>query len=411
MASKPLSDTTCQQTLDAIAKHGSVTAAARAFGTSRTTFQSRASEAVRRGFTAKADKDSSNIEPIKLAQDRIRSLESIISTHEKETLNEHYIKRAILELASMKPRVPAWLIAESPTKSSPGIPTILLSDLHWGEVVDPEQIGGVNEYNIGIAQKRLRRVIEVAVDLLQNHMVNPSYPGIVLALGGDMVSGDIHDELVATNDKEIMPVVVDLWGSLAWAIETLANKFGKVFVPAVTGNHARTTHKIRMKGRNYTSFDWLVYQFLAKRFEGDQRISFFVPDGPDALYSIYGHKYLLCHGDRLGRGGDGIIGALGPILRGDHKKRSRNAQIGMSYDTLVIGHFHQLMQTQRLIVNGSLVGYNEFAYNENFGFEAPRQALWLTHPDRGITFHMPVQAGDGNGVSKAPEREWVKWAG
>lgn len=102
-----------------------------------------------------------------------------------------------------------------------------------------------------------------------------------------------------------------------------------------------------------------------------------------------------------------MIGALGPIIRGDHKKRSRNAQIGMSYDTLVIGHWHQLIQTQRLIVNGSLVGYNEHAFNENFGFEAPRQALWITHPGRGITFHMPVQADPKR---KADEREWVKWA-
>lgn len=30
-------------------------------------------------------------------------------------------------------------------------------------------------------------------------------------------------------------------------------------------------------------------------------------------------SYLLTHGDQF-RGGDGVIGALGPIIRGDHKK-------------------------------------------------------------------------------------------
>jgi len=58
-----------------------------------------------------------------------------------------------------------------------------------------------------IAHKRAKKMIEVAIDLLNNHMVNPKYPGIVFALGGDMVSGDIHEELMATNDAEIMPVV------------------------------------------------------------------------------------------------------------------------------------------------------------------------------------------------------------
>ena len=41
------------------------------------------------------------------------------------------------------------------------------------------------------------------------------------------------------------------------------------------------------------------------------------------------------NGDQF-RGGDGMVGALGPILRGDHKKRSRNGQIGLEYDTMLL---------------------------------------------------------------------------
>jgi hypothetical protein len=202
-----------------------------------------------------------------------------------------------------------------------------------------------------------------------------------------------------------MPVVVDLIGVLIWCIDTLLSAFGQVFVPCVTGNHGRNTHKIRAKGRNFTSFDWLLYQFLAKRFESDERVKFFIPDGPDALYSIYNHRYLLTHGDQF-RGGDGMIGALGPIIRGDHRKRSRNTQIGASYDTMILGHWHQLIQLQRLIVNGSLKGYDEYAYQSNFPFEAPRQALWLTHQDRGITFSAPVQVERPKATKARP---WVSW--
>ena len=60
-----------------------------------------------------------------------------------------------------------------------------------------------------------------------------------------------------------------------------------------------------------------------------------------------------------------MIGALGPIIRGDHRKRSRNAQIDMEYDTMLCGHWHQLIQIERLIVNGSLKGYDEYAYSNN----------------------------------------------
>src|SRR5690606_25249861 len=92
-------------------------------------------------------------------------------------------------------------------------------------------------------------------------------------------------------------------------------------------------------------------------------------------------------------GGDGIIGALGPIIRGDHKKRSRNAQIDLSYDTMLLGHYHTYTHLTRLIVNGSLKGYDEYAYESSFGFEPPQQALWMTHPKYGITYRMPVFVG------------------
>jgi hypothetical protein len=205
---------------------------------------------------------------------------------------------------------------------------------------------------------------------------------------------------------EMMPVLLDLWGALTWAIEALADSFGQVFVPCVTGNHGRNTHKIRAKGRNFTSFDWLLYAFLEKRFEGDDRVRFQIPDGPDCLYSVMGHRYLLTHGDQF-RGGDGMIGALGPIIRGDHRKRGRNAQVGMDYDTMLLGHWHQLIQLQRLIVNGSLKGYDEYAYSNNFPFEPPRQALWLTHPHHGITFSAPVNVERPKAKAAAPA--WVAW--
>ena len=194
-------------------------------------------------------------------------------------------------------------------------------------------------------------------------------------------------------------------GVLIWCIERLADEFGNVFVPAVVGNHGRNTHKIRNKNRVHTSFDWLVYQFLAKHFEQDERVKFHIGDGADVYYEVFNHRYLLTHGDQF-RGGDGMIGALGPIIRGDHRKRTRNAQINFEYDTMLLGHWHQLIQLQRLIVNGSLKGYDEYAYINNFPFEPPGQALWLTHPEYGITFSAPILVDNFERVNQS---EWVKW--
>ena len=200
-----------------------------------------------------------------------------------------------------------------------------------------------------------------------------------------------------------MVVWLDLLGVLETIIKQLHATFGNVFIVGVTGNHGRNTHKPRAKRRNHSNFDWLLYQILRRRFSDNERITFLIPDGPDAIFKLYSHRYCLTHGDQF-RGGDGIIGPLGPITRGDIKKRSRQAQMQAGYDTLLMGHFHQLIQLHSMIVNGSLKGYDEYASQLNFKFESPRQAMWVTHPEIGITFSMPVYAERPGSV---PNADWA----
>jgi predicted phosphodiesterase len=302
-----------------------------------------------------------------------------------EVLRE-YVGAAKLETQALE--LPKWLHAPKAGKL-PGVPTLMLSDLHWGEVVVASQIGGVNSYNLAIARRRLRTTVETTLDLCRILDPDMRYPGIVLPLGGDLVSGNIHDELAATNEVNTMPTLIDLYRHLVPAIRLMADTFGKVFVPCVSGNHDRDTRKTWSKDRNHTSFGWLLYQFLAIAFDGDARVTFYIPDGPDALYRIFGVRFLLTHGDQF-RGGDGIIGPLGPVTRGEQKKNTRNAAVGQDYDLMQFGHFHKRMITARLRGNGSLKGYDEYANSENFGFEPPSQNFYMTHPDHGITFDAPV---------------------
>jgi predicted phosphodiesterase len=170
------------------------------------------------------------------------------------------------------------------------------------------------------------------------------YPGIVVCLGGDMISGDIHEELFATNDRTPQQCINDLTDLISAAVERLADHFGKVFLPCVVGNHGRSSRKPRMKGRVFTSHEWNIYCNLERHFRRDPRVQFLIPGDTDAYFMVYGHRFLLTHGDSLGvKGGDGIIGAIGPIMRGSIKVRNSEVEIGKKVDTILMGHWHQTL--------------------------------------------------------------------
>lgn len=322
-----------------------------------------------------------------------------------EAAAQEIIGTAALNLSSRQ--YPAWIINADKKAHDHGVPTLLLSDFHWGERVFREQVGGINEYSLTIARQRLRRTVETTFSLLGMLDGKRKYPGLVVALGGDMVSGSLHEELSRTNEAQEMKVLLDLVDNLIPAIAALADKFDNLFVPCVSGNHGRNSKRTWAKDRNATSFDWLCYQFLARHFANDTRVQFYIPEGQDALYNVYNTRYLLTHGDTLGHGGDGLIGFLGPVMRGDHKRRTRQQQINQPYDIMLCGHWHQFVATRRAVVNGSLKGYDEYAYTEAMPYEPAQQALWITHPRNGVTWSMPVRC---DRPDNAKSSAWVSVA-
>jgi hypothetical protein len=175
------------------------------------------------------------------------------------------------------------------------------------------------------------------------------------------------------------------------------------------------TMKMRHKGRVYTSFEWNLYCQLERYFKtiGDKRVRFFIPTEADAHFNVMGHRFLLTHGDALGvKGGDGIIGALGPIARGTMKIGRSEAQIGRDFDTLVIGHYHTYIprgEAAPVIVNGTLKGYDEYArLSLRVPYSRPSQALWFVHPKYGITAQWQVFL-DGTAAAKIAADDWVNW--
>ena len=389
---------TPEEALRLYKKYGSIRKAAKMSGIPRTTFRRRLSAA----NVSKQDKVNYRQETLlKQVTDLKRELKKAVDY--KLTVDE--IRDYIFTLKNSVKVAPSWLDEYyNGNEITSGVPSLLLSDFHWSEVVDPQQVFFKNKYNLSVAKKRLENVALRTIHILKEGMAFNKYPGIVVNLCGDMVSGDIHDELTVTNDKPIMPTFIDLYTNMIRVLSRFINEFGRVFVPCVNGNHSRTTKKIPAKDRAYTNFDWLLYHMLAKYFENDDRITFLIGDGGDVQYKVYNHVYRLTHGDQF-RGGTGLLGLVAPVMRGEFKKRTASTTYNYRYDTLIMGHFHQYMTLGNVIVNGSLVGYNEYAMLNNFPFDIPKQALWITNKEFGITLQVPVIAKTGGNDNN--NTEWV----
>lgn len=329
-------------------------------------------------------------DPIALKNAEISRLKAEVASIHRHNDTAAEIRKTIYRLRDIPLEPPKWLNSKIKIEG-PGVPMMLWSDWHFGETVEKREVGGLNEFNSDIAEKRAKILVDRSLALIRHHMPNGT-PGAVVCLGGDMITGEIHQELAETNDKYIFESVRQLKGILAEALTKVADECGQVFVPCVVGNHGRATLKPRMKGRVMTSYEWNLYTDLEDRLRGDKRIQFFIPEETDAYFSVLGHRFLLTHGDTMGvKGGDGIIGALGPILRGTFKIHRSESEVGREFDTILMGHWHQYVSTRGLIVNNCLKGYDEFA---RLALRAPAtpasQALWFCHRKWGLNTQMEV---------------------
>jgi hypothetical protein len=388
--------------------NGNMAAASNSLGVGSSSFRTSIRLAKTRGLTA----DSKVINSEAKLRTKVAMLEKELASNRKEAETAEAIRKEIYGLAAQTPDPPRWLTKGKKNSKTHSVPMVLWSDFHWGERIDPHQVGGVNSFDRNIAKRRLKLLVEKTIDLALNHMVKPKYPGIVVCLGGDMISGAIHDELSESNDGYTQQSLLEVQEQLIAGLTLVADKFGKVFVPCVVGNHGRNTLKPRMKGRVYQSYEWNLYCQLELHFRSDKRIQFMIPGETDAYFSVLGHRFLLTHGDTLGvKGGDGIIGAIGPITRGAIKVGRSEAQIGRDFDTLLMCHWHCYIarsEANHVIVNGTLKGYDEYARLAlRAPYSRPSQAMWFVDAHHGVTCQWQIYLEDKKQFNDTAA--WVKW--
>lgn len=293
-----------------------------------------------------------------------------------------------------------------PSKHSKQAVVLHLSDLHVGEVVNREEVMGVNEYTLEIAQKRIQRLFNAASILTTSAWPASDAAPVkfCVLLGGDLISGHgLHPEHAETDAGTA-------YQQTKWAAEYISSgilrlhldlieRFGKpvpIEIISVVGNHGRDTFgKPRTKLVSLQSYDTLVSDFVEAGLKQYPTITHYRPRGFDAYFDVVGWPCLLTHGDRMGSGGGtGFIGPMASIVKGHRKIIDTEHRQRRPVYKVFSGHFHTTGVSPFGFANGSGIGYGEFAKSLRADPEPAQQNLIVFHERIGFLRWHPIAMGD-----------------
>jgi len=271
-----------------------------------------------------------------------------------------------------------------------------LSDIHGMEVVRQEETLGMNQYNPLIMNRRLDMVFRKVVELVELRRGSLYVPRLMIAEEGDMLSGEIHDELVSTNVERMMIAAVRVASLLAQGIAYLSPHFEQIEVVCVPGNHARLTKKTQYKEK-YINWDFLCYQWQAVFCRGLKNVKFIIPKSPYILHTVENTRLLLYHGDSV-QSWMGI--PWYGIERADMRLTKLFSGVNKRYDAILMGHFHRRFDMDTvsgpIICNGSVKGGDEFALGKLMVSNVPSQNLLYFHSKNGYIGGGPILLHDAD---------------
>lgn len=258
----------------------------------------------------------------------------------------------------------------------------IASDWHVDEIVRPSTVNGKNKYNPEIAKLRADKYWRKVVQLTERNRGDTIIENLVLVLGGDFISGNIHEELLANTSMRPVEAILFAQDLLDSGLRFLKENggFKKIAVICKMGNHARITKKTHFANRNGNSLEFAMYQNLAKRHED---LDWIIEDSYLTYYTVYGKVIRCHHGDSIRYLG-GVGGLSVPMKRAYYQWN-----LTTKADLNICGHFHQYTPGYDT-VNGSLIGFNAFAEANKFEFQPPIQAYMLFDSRRGVTIHAPI---------------------
>jgi hypothetical protein len=263
------------------------------------------------------------------------------------------------------------------------------NDWHVEGCVTRESVDGANEFNLAIADHRIRRTWQKALYLLDFARHISNIRDLVVWLGGDLINGTIHEELEESNFLGPAEAVLYVQDHVSMGLDLLLReaKVDSITVVTSYGNHGRTTKKRRISTGYRHSWEWLAYNNLARHYRQTPKIAFKIEQGYHNWLNIQGYDVRFHHGDAI-RFAGGVGGVTIPLRK---KIAQWNKRKKAHLD--VLGHFHQFIDGWDFVGCGCLVGYDAYALEIGAEFQQPTQTFLVIDRDYGKVLACPVFCG------------------
>jgi hypothetical protein len=280
------------------------------------------------------------------------------------------------------------VVIKSDKTRGESVAVAVFSDWHLEETVKPSTVSGRNEYNLPIAQRRIRSLWPNTLKVVEMCRHSGDINTLVVALIGDFISGGIHEDLVESNSLSPTQATLEAFKLIVEGLDFFLKEggFKRIIVTCKYGNHGRDTIKPRISTAAIHSYEYLMFQLLMHHYDllGEKRLVWDMVDGYFNYVQIYGFTYRFHHGDGLKFAG-GVGGVLIPL----NKAIAQYNKLKHA-DCDVLGHWHERQCGSNFVINGSVVGYNAYSVKIKASFQPPQQSFFLVHPTWGRTVECPL---------------------
>lgn len=273
--------------------------------------------------------------------------------------------------------------------TSPCVAVMQISDGHMGAVQEPDEIEGFGEFSPDICKERQLKYVQKFLDWVTVHRTSYLIDDLAVLVTGDMISGDIHQELMVTNAFPTPVQVVKASEVLTLQLAMLAPHFNHITVHfIVEDNHSRLTMKPQAKEAGFNSLNYLVGYIGQQNLSKHGNIEFNLYPMYEKVIGVSNRRYLISHGHN-------VMGWGGYPYYGIHRKIGREASARMQiimkdvtkakhigFDKYVFGHWHTPFDFPLFSCCGSVSGTDAYDH-KNGRFAEPSQSSWIVHPKHG----------------------------